>query len=493
MYVVLAGSGGPNAPTERYPTSPFEAQFHGGPTAAIASIDAAGCPVLVAGRPPVTIGRLGDALAVEALAILGDQLYVAADGGGAMHGNADAPSGVYHILADGTSVLVANLSAWVRGNLVSNADLTHEFDAAGYSIVADAAAHLLWGSDPNSSQILSVTPDGGVTRTADLSDGHPVIPRMSAAPDGGVYVGTLTAVPFPSGAAKVMHVAANGQTTDVWTGLTTVTDVVVGADGALYALEMSAGNLAEEPFLQLGTGRLVRQTGLSQLELVVDGLMFPVALETGPDGAFYIAMPAFGVVNGEGVTARVALVGSPAAIIVGTCAPLPETLFTGPATPIAATHAAGEAAPTAAGPTEVQTLAGATVAIAIFAFDPATLESAAGTTVTWTNNDDVPHTATAADGSLGYRRDRLRGGREHHVRHARHLHLRLRVPPRDAGHNRRDVAIGRSLPGPGQGRSSAPQTCSRRASPRAMMARIDRWAARDQEGQRGERPYRHRP
>jgi len=39
------------------------------------------------------------------------------------------------------------------------------------------------------------------------------------------------------------------------------------------------------------------------------------------------------------------------------------------------------------------------VAIKNFSFTPATLTVAAGTTMTWTNHDDVPHTVTAADKS----------------------------------------------------------------------------------------------
>jgi plastocyanin len=40
------------------------------------------------------------------------------------------------------------------------------------------------------------------------------------------------------------------------------------------------------------------------------------------------------------------------------------------------------------------------VSIANFAFSAATLKIAAGTTVKWTNNDAVPHTVTADDGSF---------------------------------------------------------------------------------------------
>ena len=43
---------------------------------------------------------------------------------------------------------------------------------------------------------------------------------------------------------------------------------------------------------------------------------------------------------------------------------------------------------------------GTPVAIAGFAFTPATLTITVGDTVTWTNGDGAPHTATAKDGSF---------------------------------------------------------------------------------------------
>ena len=42
----------------------------------------------------------------------------------------------------------------------------------------------------------------------------------------------------------------------------------------------------------------------------------------------------------------------------------------------------------------------ATVNIDNFTFSPAPITVAAGTTVTWTNNDDIPHTVRAVDGSF---------------------------------------------------------------------------------------------
>ena len=405
MFVALAGGGGPNAATEDAPTTAVIGPLFGGPTAAIVQISPDGCPVAVATGLPSTLDGLGGVLGAEDVAILGDQLYASVDGGGPVHGNADQPSGVYRILADGTYELVADLSAWVRANPVAELPGDSDPDGAGYSIVADEEAGLLWVGDPNSGQILSVTPDGTVTRIADLSSGHPVPTQLVADPEGGVYVGTLTASPFTDGAAKVMHVAADGTVTDVWTGLTTVTGVAVGADGTLYAIEMSTGNLPEPPFLQPGTGRLVMQTGPDTHEVVAEGLMFPVAMELGPDGAFYISMPAIGANDGSGVIVRIGGdLATPVAPAMTDCAPIAETLFVPPAADASPEAEAAADEETAAGdaPAEEEAAAPAEMAVAIegFAFAPQSIEVTAGSTVTFTNNDGAAHTATADDGSF---------------------------------------------------------------------------------------------
>jgi plastocyanin len=415
MFVALAGGGGPNPATEEIPAAAVIGPFSGGPTAAVAMIGTDGCPVAVATGLPSVIAAAGDVLGAEDVAILGDQLYASVDGGGAGHGNADQPSGVYRILADGTSELVADLSAWSRENPVAEIpEADYDPDAAGYSIVADEAAGLLWVSDPNSGQILSVTPDGVINRIADLSAGHPVPTQMVADPEGGVYIGTLTAVPFPDGAASVWHVAADGTATEVWTGLTAVVGVAVGSDGTLYALELSTGNLEEPPFLQPGSGRLVEQTGPDSLEVVADGLMFPIGLDVGPDGAFYVSMPAIGANDGSGTIVRIGgdeAMATPA-VDAESCAPIEETLFTPPdsASPEAATAEAEddtateeEAEDDTATEEEAEDDTAASeeeVIIEGFAFTPESLEITAGTTVTWTNNDAAMHTATADDGSF---------------------------------------------------------------------------------------------
>ncbi|MBA2598927.1 MAG: ScyD/ScyE family protein [Chloroflexota bacterium] len=302
LWVAQAGNGGANEATEEAPTTEAIGPWTGGPSASVVRIEA-GCPVLVAGGLPSSADTIGGVLGAEDVAILGGQLYASVDGGGAVHGNAAQPSGVYRILADGAAELVADLSAWVRANPVANIPPDFDPDAAGYSLVADEVTGTFWVVDPNSGQILQVGLDGSVSRIADLSEGHPVPTGLAAAPEGGVYVGFLTAAPFPDNASRVVYVAPDGALTEVWTGLTMVTDVAVGPDGTLYAAEMSTGNLTEPPFLVPGSGRIVRQRGESA-EVVASGLMFPVSLAFGPDGALYSASPALGSNQGEGVIAR---------------------------------------------------------------------------------------------------------------------------------------------------------------------------------------------
>jgi sugar lactone lactonase YvrE len=341
LFVALAGSGGdtPGVPEIPPPLGPFM----GGPTASVVRIEA-GCPVAVADGLPSTLDATGGVTGVADVAILGDQLYALIAAAGDLYGNPGSSNGVYQVNADGTTTLIADTAAWLAANPPETAGWTappegYPNPGNPFAMVADEASGLLWVVDALNGLVFTVQLDGTVTLAANLSDGHPVLTGIAVDPAGGIYVGNLTSVPFPDGAAKVVHVAADGTVTDAWTGLTTVTGVVVGDDGTLYAIEMSTGNTEEEPFLTPGSGRLVRQTGPDSLEVVVSGLMFPVALKAAPDGALSIALPALGADDGSGQIVQVDTAGGEVSPVAGAMEDAPQCAPAVEGTPVEAPRA----------------------------------------------------------------------------------------------------------------------------------------------------------
>ena len=311
LYVALAGTGGTQLPTEDVPIITAFNGFYGGLSASVAQI-VDGCPVLVADGLPSYVDGTGGVVGVSAVAILGGQLYATVDGGGAVHGNPDQPAGLYRLNADGTFAVVADLSAWMRANPVADPPpADNDPDGEVWHLLPTADGSAFWVIETNQGQLLQITPEGAITRIADLSAGHPVSTGIALAPDGGVYVGNLTPFPYPDGAAKVIHVAPDGTVSDYWTGLTAVVALAVGPDEALYALEMATGSIDEDPFVLPDSGRIVRYTGPASLEVVAEGLNFPIAFAFGPDEALYVASPAMGAAPGTATIARLELTGAP--------------------------------------------------------------------------------------------------------------------------------------------------------------------------------------
>ena len=295
LFLALAGTGGPNQVIGEDGT---EFPYFTGMTSSIVRVEGS-CTVPVAeGIASFLWTDPGWIWGVMDLAILDGQLYALLGGGGADVGLPENPNGVYRVNADGTTELVGDLSAFFREN--PPAFTPWDYGADGSVFDMEAGTDRLWVSEAVGGRLLTVTPDGQMELVADLGEAHMVPTGVAIAPEGGAYVNHETVVPFPDGAATVIHVADDGTVTDHWTGLTAGTDLTMGPDGALYAAEMATGNLDEAPYLRPDTGQIVRQTGPDSLEPVVTDIDYPVHIDFGPDGALYLAYPAFGPDAGEG-------------------------------------------------------------------------------------------------------------------------------------------------------------------------------------------------
>jgi len=301
LHVALAGIGGEPA-AEGTPAAP------GSSTSGVAVIEN-GCGVEIAGgQPSGVFADMGWVFGVSALEFVDGTLYALVDGGGVAWDNADQPNGLYRITESGEAELIVDLGAWLAENPVETQ--YEPINPAGEWFDMAYADGLFWIAEANHQQLITVTLAGEVTRIADFSSHGNVAPTgVVLAPDGGAYVAFLSAVPFPDGESKVVHVSADGEVTDHWTGLTAVTALALDSEGTLYALEMATGNTAEPPFTHPGTGQVVRQSGPDSAEVLVTGLDFPVKLAFAADGALFVVSPAFGANDGEGYILRIDLSG----------------------------------------------------------------------------------------------------------------------------------------------------------------------------------------
>ncbi len=329
LYIGLAGTGGETPAT----IDGAEIGVYGGPSASVVTVENGCAAPLVEGIPSGDWPDAGWIWGAHDIAFLDGAMYILSAGGGIDFGNPDQPAGVLRLEADGSTTLVADISTWSVEN--PPAFIPPDYNPSGSLYDMEVGDGVLWVSEAVGGRIITVAPDGTVTLVADISEGHMVPTGMAMAPDGGVYVGFLTAIPYPDGGSKVVHISPDGTVTDHWTGLTAVTDITLGPDGDLYAMEMATGNLDESPFIEPGTGRIVRMTGPDSHEPVVTELDFPAYLEFGSDGALYLTTPAFGPDQGvgQGMLLRVDLAAGTPVSLAGfapdsTCATLGLTWST---------------------------------------------------------------------------------------------------------------------------------------------------------------------
>ncbi|HEY7035129.1 MAG TPA: ScyD/ScyE family protein [Thermomicrobiales bacterium] len=316
LYVAEGGKGGTDS-TEGQCTQvvPPVGPYTGGKTARISKLDAAGQRTTVADGLPSnqTAPAVGSQVSgIADIAWVGETMYALLAGGGCSHGHPNDPNGVLRVNADGTTELIADLSAFVKAHPVAKPNPgDFEPDEGAYAMIERDGA--LYVVHPNHGAVEKVTPEGAITRVVDVSasEGHVVPTAIALGPDGNFYVGTLLTFPVAAGAAKIYRLTPDGQLSTYAEGLTAVLGLAFDAQGRLYVLETSGAGSPDAPIVP-GSGRVVRLTDDGGLEAMATGLVFPTAMTFGADGALYVSNYGFLFPPGAGQVVR-----------IGVAAPLP--------------------------------------------------------------------------------------------------------------------------------------------------------------------------
>ncbi len=337
VYVAEAGSGGPMTVTEGETTA------HIGFTGQVSKITADGTKSVVARNIPSVIGAEGGAG-------LHDLIYA----NGALWGVVgDISAGKLNLPGE-DALLRIDPSTGVSRTVASFYPYEAQHNPGGFAVdsnaygltigpdgnvyVADAAANAIYRVNPGTGAIstlavipgiaipAAMAPPGGNPARGGANELDPVPTSLAFGPDGNLYVSLLSGGPFPTGAAKVLKVTMGGKVSDAVPGLTMMTDITLGPDGAWYVVEFGQFSLQTNPpgFVP-NSGDVVRLSPTGQRAVIASGLAFPNKLAFDASGNLYVTTNSLDPANGQLVRYDNAL------SIVGT-APAPGMPRTGTAT-----------------------------------------------------------------------------------------------------------------------------------------------------------------
>ena len=294
LYVAEGGIGGTGSTAglcEQVipPVGPYAGARSGG---RVSRISPSGTRTTVTTQLPTsqTSADLGSLVSGAAdVAFVDGRLYVLVGGGGCSHGVRHRDNAVVRIRADGTPVLVANLSTWSKTQPVARPEeADFEPDGTWYGMVAWNG--YLWAVEPNHGEVVRINPaTGSIRRVIDVSasQGH-VVPTAIARHGGYFYLGNLGTFPITDGTQRVWRLV-NGHL-NVVAEATTVLGLAFDRSNNLYILQNTTGNPGPTP----GAGSILRVRPGGAPQPIVTGLTLPTAMTMGPDGDLYVSNVGFG-------------------------------------------------------------------------------------------------------------------------------------------------------------------------------------------------------
>ncbi|HKE35916.1 MAG TPA: ScyD/ScyE family protein [Candidatus Baltobacteraceae bacterium] len=296
LYVAEGGLGGSQTTTpEQCQQVPEVGPYSGGFTGRVSAVDVTtgARTTIVDGLPSsqTTVATGAFVSSVADVAFLNRTLYALIAGAGCSHGLAGTYNSIDRI-SGGIATPIVNLSQFQMNNPVAHPNPgDFEPDGTWFSMVA--VGNALYAVEPNHGEVDVIKPDGSISRLVDVSASQGHIVPTSIAHDGQFILGNLnTFDPGSQGNAKVFRLTMQGQLTEIASGLTAVTGVVVH-QGQIYALEAFTGFFAPAPPVA-NTGTVVRLESDGSWTELVGGLSFPTAMTFGKRNTLYISNGGFG-------------------------------------------------------------------------------------------------------------------------------------------------------------------------------------------------------
>ena len=224
----------------------------------------------------------------------GDSLWLVLSGAGPMPSPFYMDGVVEVEKATGHIVQWIDMYAYEAANNPDGNDIDSNVNDIGWSpdgtlYIVDTGANTLFAWGEEGLEVVQTWPD------------NPVPVAIEFAEDGSFYIGFLGAGLAP-GAAKVEHWSADGELIETFGGLTTVTDIAIGQDGSVYAVQLLQFG-EQGPMPGSGSVVMVNAEGATP---VAEGLMFPYGLAQAPDGSWAVAV---GSTFGPPGTGAVVIVG----------------------------------------------------------------------------------------------------------------------------------------------------------------------------------------
>jgi glucose/arabinose dehydrogenase len=159
------------------------------------------------------------------------------------------------------------------------------------SDLALAADGTLYIADASGNTVLTWTAEIGLQLFASWpvndTDPQSVPTSLAIGPDGDIYVGFLGGFPYLPKSARIERYGVDGTLKETYPDLTLVTDILVTADGTVYAVEMANGY--GDVGFNANTGRVVKVVK-DDVGVVLDGLNYPYGIAQDKDGNLFVTV-----------------------------------------------------------------------------------------------------------------------------------------------------------------------------------------------------------